>query len=274
MDGCVLVTGSSSGIGLETARLFRDKGVRVAATARRPETIEGEISENLVAIECDVTSPDSVNRAVKEAEAQLGPIEAVVNNAGYGQAGPVEEVTEDEMRAQFETNVFGVHRVLRATLPLLRERRRGTVVNVSSIGGRISSPFLGIYCASKFAVEALSDALRLELRPFGVRVVVIEPGPIRTGFEDRLRTEAGDLLDEGAESVYGEFARGAERGMTLIDRFTAGPEAVAKVIYKAATMKSPRARYQVTLPAKAGSIAARLAPASAMDFMIASASGL
>lgn len=274
MDGSAFITGCSSGIGLETARFFRDRGRKVVATARHPEVLEDEENECLIAIECDVTSAESVAAAVSEAESRFGPIDAVVNNAGYGQAGPVEEVTEEEMLAQFDTNVFGIHRVLRATLPLMRERKRGTVVNVSSLAGRVSSPFLGVYSASKFAVEALSDSLRVELRPFGVRVVVVEPGPIRTEFEERARSSSGALFGQVSDSPYAKLTGSAERGIGLLNTFTLGPDAVAKVIFRAATARSPRSRYQVTLPAVAGSLASRLVPDAVMDFALSKAAGI
>lgn len=274
MEGSVFITGCSTGIGRETAMKFRDRGIKVAATARRPETLASEESEDLVAIECDVTSAISVESAVDEAEKRLGPIEVVINNAGYGQPGPVEEVTEEEMHAQFETNVFGVHRVIRATVPRLRDSGRGKVINVSSVAGRISTPFLGVYSASKFAVEALSDSLRVELRPFGIKVVVIEPGPIKTEFESTARDASDRFLDEATDSAYAAYLGSTERGTDALNTFTLGPDAVAKVILRAATSKSPRSRYTVTLPAMAGAIAARLVPDSVMDFAMARATGL
>lgn len=274
MEGSVFITGCSSGIGREAALMFRDRGIKVAATARRPESLSSEESENLVAIECDVTSAASVESAVVEAEKRLGPLEVVVNNAGYGQPGPVEEVTEEEMRAQFETNVYGVHRVIRSTVPRLRAAGRGRVINISSVAGRISTPFLGVYSASKFAVEALSDSLRVELRPFGIKVVVIEPGPIKTKFESTARDAGDRFLEATSDSAYAEYLGSTDRGADALNTFTLGPEAVAKVIYRAAASKSPRSRYTVTLPAMAGAIAARLVPDSVMDFAIARATGL
>lgn len=274
MEGSVFITGCSTGIGRETALKFRDRGIKVAATARKPETLAGEESDDFIAIECDVNSTESVESAVAEAERRLGPIEVVINNAGYGQPGPVEEVTEEEMRAQFETNVFGVHRVIRAAVPRLRDSGRGKVINVSSVAGRISTPFLGVYSASKFAVEALSDSLRVELRPFGIKVVVIEPGPITTEFESTARDASDRFLDAKTDSAYAPYLGSTERGTDALNSFTLGPDAVAKVIYRAATSKSPRSRYTVTLPAMAGAIAARLVPDSVMDFAMARATGL
>lgn len=274
VEGSVFITGCSTGIGRETARYFRDRGIPVAATARRPEVLVDEESEHLVAIACDVDSMKSVEAAVAEAEERLGPIEVVVNNAGYGQLGPVEEVTEDEIRRQFETNVFGVHRVIRATVPRLRHAGRGKVINVSSVAGRISSPFFGVYSASKFAVEALSDALRVELRPFGVNVVVIEPGPIKTEFVTTARETTERLLANREDSAYGVFFDTTERGTDVLETFALGADSVARTIFRAANSRSPRSRYTVTLPAKAGAIAARLLPDSVMDFAMARATGL
>lgn len=274
MEGSVFITGSSTGIGLETARLFRDKGAKVVATARKPEVLADEESENLVAIACDVTDAASVDGAVVEAEKRMGPIDAVINNAGYGQPGPIEEVTEEEVRAQFDTNVFGALRVIRATTPLLRERGRGTIVNISSLGGKISSPFLGIYSATKFALEAISDSLRVELRPFGVRVVIIEPGPIKTEFGERARSESDRFLKNPDDSAYGKYLGGADRGADMLDWFELGPDAVAKTIYSAVNARSPRTRYSVTLPAVVGGVASRFVPDAVRDFALARTLGL
>src|SRR3954447_1763477 len=175
----VLITGCSSGIGRATALRLHDAGHRVVATARRPETLD-DLPPGIVRLRLDVCDPASVEAAVRDADAKTGGVTALVNNAGFGQSGPVEFVTEEQVRHQFETNVYGPLRLIRAVLPSMRARGEGRIVNVSSAAGKFSTPFLGIYCASKFALEAVSDALRVEVAPFGVRVVVIEPGPIET----------------------------------------------------------------------------------------------
>jgi short-subunit dehydrogenase len=183
-------------------------------------------------------------------------LDVLINNAGFGLMGPMEEVSVDELRRQFEVNVFGLHAFTLPFLPGMRERRHGRIVNVSSTSGRWSMPFMGAYSASKYAVEAMSDAMRLELNPFGVHVVLIEPGPIRTGFGG----ETGSRLADQSESPYDRFHhrfKGAKRGSDL---FTRSPEDVATTIVRAVEAKRPRPRYTVTAPAKLGTAARRLVP--------------
>jgi len=183
----VLITGSSSGIGRATAARFAARGFRVFASMRRPEAgadLRARAAQKgwrLTTPALDVTRDDSVAAAVGELLRETdGRLDVLVNNAGYYAVGPLEETSSDELAAQLETNVVGVHRVTRAVLPALRARRAGTIVTLGSVSGRVVVPMVGAYHASKWAVEALVEALRLELLPFGVRVVLIEPGPFRT----------------------------------------------------------------------------------------------
>jgi NAD(P)-dependent dehydrogenase (short-subunit alcohol dehydrogenase family) len=246
----VLVTGCSTGIGRATVLEAAGRGHVVFATARNPAAID-DLSgrENVRTLPLDVTDPASIASALRSVAADAGRLDAVVNNAGYGQYGAVEEVSPEEWRAQYEVNVFGAVAVIRAALPALREAGGGTIVNVSSIAGKISIPFAAPYCSSKHALEAISDALRLEVAPFGVRVVVIEPGPIGTEFGARARASVERFLRRPGPyaSIYGN----AERAMNT--DFAAGmlpPENVARVIVNAIESPRPKTRYKITRMAR------------------------
>jgi len=245
----ILVTGSSSGIGRATAARFARRGWRVFASMRRPESPEGETLRAEAAREgwrlatpaLDVTRDDSVARAAAEVlEATAGRIDVLVNNAGYYALGALEETTPDELRAQLETNVVGVHRVTRAVLPALRARRAGTIVTLGSVSGRVVVPMVGAYHASKWAVEALVEALRLELLPFGVRVVLIEPGPFRTELHTKQIQAAGAGR---ADSPYADLLAAYERQSSRMRR--ADVEKLVRVIERAATARSPKLRWLV-----------------------------
>ena len=216
-----------------------------ASARNRNDLAELERRENLTAIALDVADPASVRAAVDGVLSRAGRIDAVVNNAGYAQYGAVEEVSPEEWRAVFDVNFFGLLDVTRAVLPAMREARRGTIVLMSSLGGRVSVPFASPYCASKHALEAVADALRIEIAPFGVRVVTIEPGPIDTRFADRARSIVGPLISR--PGPYRAFYVNAERAME--GDFRLGhqpPEAVARIVVDAIESSRPRARYKVT----------------------------
>ena len=240
----ILVTGCSTGIGRATAIEAARRGHRVFASARRLQDIADLTAKGIETLTLDVTDTGSIAEAVTAVLATAGGIDALVNNAGYGQYGAVEDVSPEEWRAQFDVNVFGALAVLRAVLPAMREARRGTVVNVSSVAGKVTLPFAGAYCASKHALEAISDALRVELAPWQIRVVVIEPGPIGTRFGDRTRQATARILSTpGPYSRFYENAENAsERGF---QRGRRRPEAVARVIVGAIESKRPRTRYRV-----------------------------
>ena len=248
LSKAVLVTGCSSGIGRATAERLARKGWSVYASARNPDAIAdlGDIGCKILA--CDVADEASARGAVAEVEAAEGAVGALVNNAGFGLEGPVEEVPIDEWRRQFETNLFGMVRLQQLVLPKMRAQRWGRIVNVSSIGGRLVFPGGGPYHASKWAVEAMSDALRYEVKPFGVRVSVIEPGIIRTKFGDTVITTVNE---HGGDGPYAEFSKGvAERTAGAYEGpmkvLSAPPEAVARVIERAIKRRRPRPRYRVT----------------------------
>src|SRR4051794_140799 len=246
----VLITGCSSGIGRATAEHLAGKGYTVYATARRPESIEDLAAKGCKTLALDVTDEESMKAAV----AKVGSVDALVNNAGYSQCGAAESVRMDDVRKQFETNVFGLLRMCQLVLPGMREQGFGRIVNISSMGGKLVFPGGGMYHATKFAVEALSDAMRFEVEPFGVDVVIIEPGLIRTAFGDA----AVQSIHQGADGdgPYADFnaavaatTAGAYNG-PLARLAGAGPSAVAKTIERAIRARRPRTRYPVTASAR------------------------
>ncbi len=241
----ILVTGCSTGIGRATALEAAARGHRVFASARRREDVADLSGRGIETLALDVTYPDSIGEAVRDILRAAERIDAVVNNAGYGQYGAVEDVSLEEWRAQFEVNLFGTIAVLRAVLPAMRAARGGTVVNVSSVAGRVAIPFAGPYSASKHALEAMSDALRVEVSPWGIRVVLVEPGPIATRFGDRTRLATARIL--AVPGPYSRFYDGAERASNR--QFQMGkknPDVVARTIVDAIEAKRPKTRYRVT----------------------------
>jgi NAD(P)-dependent dehydrogenase (short-subunit alcohol dehydrogenase family) len=247
----VLITGCSTGIGRATAERLADEGYNVHATARRPESIEDLAGRGMRIHALDVTDEASMGAAVAEVE-QDGPIGALVNNAGYSQSGAIETIPMSSVRKQFETNVFGLIRMCQLVLPGMRNAGSGRIVNLSSMGGRLVFPGGGIYHATKYSVEALSDALRFEVRGFGVDVAVIEPGLIITEFGE---TAAGSLADVEQHGPYAKFNSDVAK-LTAnayagpMARLGAGPDAVAKKISKALSSSRPSTRYRVTPSAK------------------------
>jgi NAD(P)-dependent dehydrogenase (short-subunit alcohol dehydrogenase family) len=255
----VLITGCSSGIGRETARHLAGRGWKVYGTARRPQSIEGLKPDGCETLACDVTDEESMKSCVGAVEEAEGAVGVLVNNAGYSQSGAIEELPLDAVRRQFETNVFGLIRMCQLVLPRMRAQGWGKIVNLSSMGGRLTFPGGGAYHATKHAVEALSDALRFEVAGFGIDVVVIEPGLIKTGFADAaVDAMASELPTDGP---YAEF-NAAVSGVTAsayegpLARLGAGPEAVARKIERAISARRPRTRYKVT-PSAGMSIGAR-----------------
>ena len=263
----VLITGCSSGIGWATAERLANVGWRVCATARKVETIAPLEANGCKLLPLDVTDEDSMRRAVGEVERQEGAVGALVNNAGYSQSGAVEAVPMEKVRAQFETNVFGLVRMCQLVLPGMRRHGYGRIVNVSSMGGKLTFPGGGFYHASKHAVEAISDALRFEVAGFGVKVSVIEPGLIRTGFA-HAATQSMDGQEDGP---YGGFDEAVARATTEnyergpFSRLAGEPEVVAEAIERALSARSPRSRYVVTPSAHLFLGLRRLLPDRAWD---------
>ena len=250
----VLITGCSSGIGAATAAHLAAEGWTVYATARRPETLADLEAKGCRTLALDVTDEASWRAAVEAVEAAEGAVGVLVNNAGYSQSGAVESVPDERVRAQFDTNVFGLLAMCRLVLPKMREQGWGKIVNVSSMGGRFTFPGGGVYHASKHAVEALSDALRFEVKGFGVDVIIIEPGIIRTRFGDTAAREIDAATpDPGPYAEFNQAVAEATAGVYEsgpLRRLGGPPEAVARKIEQAIAARRPRARYTVTPSAR------------------------
>jgi len=244
-----LITGCSTGIGRATAHLLAKKGWHVFASARQLGTVTNLSSGRITPLCLDVTDEASMATSVQEVLAKVGRINALVNNAGYAQAGPMEEVSMDEVRRQFETNAFGALRMTQLVMPTMRAQGTGRIINVSTMGGRVVIPFIGTYNASKFALEAMSDALRMETRPFGVRVILVEPGGVRTNFNAAANQNAQQHTTN-IKSPYNRFLVSLMRFTGQIEGMSSTPETVAKVILRALTTRNPRARYIATPDAR------------------------
>jgi NAD(P)-dependent dehydrogenase (short-subunit alcohol dehydrogenase family) len=248
-SAAVLITGCSSGIGRATALRLAAHGHTVYASARRPDSITDLEEHGCRLLALDVTDDESMRAAVEAVEAEQGAVGALVNNAGYSQSGAVESVPLDEVRRQFETNVFGLVRMCQLVLPAMRARRSGRIVNLSSMGGNFTFPGAGFYHATKYAVEAISDALRFEVKGFGIAVVVVQPGTIRTGFAEAASTAMGQNETEGP---YAQFNAAVEQATHAayekgpLARLGGEPDDVARAIERAITVKAPKIRYRVT----------------------------
>jgi NAD(P)-dependent dehydrogenase (short-subunit alcohol dehydrogenase family) len=265
----VLITGCSSGIGRASALRLAHSGWTVYATARRPESIAELGDAGCRTLALDVTDEDSMQAAVATVEQAEGAVGVLINNAGYSQSGAVETVPMDAVRRQFETNVFGLLRLTQLVLPKMRAQHWGRIVNVGSMGGRLTFPGAGHYHATKHALEAISDALRFELRGFGINVVLLEPGLITTEFGQAASASMADV-DGSQEDPYAHFnasvatlTTGAYDGP--MGRLGAGPERVAKVIERAITRRHPPARITITASAKLSIATRRLLSDRAWD---------
>ena len=275
----VLVTGCSSGIGRATAQRLHQGGYPVYATARRLEVLDDLAAAGMTTLVLDVTDEGSMRAAVDRVVADHGAVSVLVNNAGYALQGTVEETPLDQVRRQFDTNVFGLVRLTQLVLPGMREQGWGRVVNIGSMGGRFTFPGGGFYHASKHAVEAISDALRLEVAPFGVKVSLVQPGPVRSGFEQTAVATIDASAGTGADGSgidagpYGQFHQ------DLADRIAAAygdrradlnvtADDVAQVVARAVTSDHPRARYAVGVLAKTMITTRRLTPDPLWDRIV------
>ncbi len=271
----VVVTGASTGIGRATARMLKGRGWRVFPTARSRTDLDLLRGEGFQPVELDLTDPDSVEYAAKEVlELSQGVLGAVVNNAGYGQPGALEDLSRSAVRKQFEANVFGTLDFTSRFIPVFRAQKKGRIVLVTSVLGRIVIPFMGAYCASKYALEAMGDGLRMELGPAGVSVSIVEPGPIKTGFRRRVVSEAArglEMRDSVFAKTYAKELTEPERTYARpTDVFRKPPEAVARKIAHALESRFPHVRYPVTGAAWLGDFAARFLPARFKDALLAS----
>ena len=232
----VLVTGASTGIGASCAAFLQTKGFRVYGGSRSAVSAAG-----VEPLTLDVADDGSVARAIETILAREGRLDVLVNNAGFGIAGAIEDTSMDEARAQFEVNFFGVLRMCRAVLPGMRQRKSGYIVNIGSIGGLIAIPFQGFYSASKFALEGFSESLRIEVRPFGIQVVLVEPGDHRTAFTQNRRATRGSA----AGSAYRDRFERAIARMASDEQGGPSPEGIAKLLHGILENPQPRLRYTV-----------------------------
>ncbi len=268
----VLITGCSSGIGLASARALRDRGWRVFATARTPDDIKRlQDDERLEAVQLDLADPQSIAACAQTVlDKTEGAINALFNNAAYGQPGAIEDVPIEALRAQFDVNVFGAHDLTRRIIPAMRTQGHGRIVQCSSVLGILAAPYRGAYCASKFALEALSDVMRMELAGTGIRVSTIEPGPINTRFIESSVAAAHrwiDIENSHHSTRYKAMLEALAKGGK--QTFKLEPEAVAKKLVHAVEHPRPKAHYYVTLPTYMAVIARRALPIKVIDWIAA-----
>jgi len=246
MEKVALVTGSSSGIGFETAlalareNYFTFASMRNTDKAEKIQEIAKKENLNLGVIELDVDKEESIKSAVKKIQEQKGRIDVLVNNAGYGLFGCVEDITIDDLKAQFETNFFGVVRLIQEIAPSMRKQGSGIIVNVSSVAGRIGFPGTPAYISSKFALEGLSESMRYELSPFGIKTIIIEPGVIKTNFFSSMK-----VTEAKQDSPYKEITEKVMNGVKMMSEMGTPPDEVAKTIVNAIKTEDPLPRYIV-----------------------------
>ncbi len=265
----VLITGCSSGIGLESAVLLARKGWRVFATLRDPEK-GGPLKEkskglSIEILPLDVDHPDSVKICVATVLKEAGSLDALVNNAGFGAFGALEDFTDEEILAQYETNVFGLFRIIREVLPSMRSGGRGRILNISSVAGKMTFAGIGLYCSSKHAVEALSESLRLELRPFGIQVGMVEPGQFHTRFRDNRRKNK--IFTEGKSAYQPVLEKILDHG-NQHSLQAPGPEVVAQTVLRALEAKNMALRYPVGTDARLFPFAQRFLPDFLYDYIM------
>lgn len=267
----VFITGASSGIGKATALFFLEQNWNVIASMRNPDNCaEFAAFPNIFLVQLDVTKPETITKALDKAIARFGTIDCLVNNAGYGTLGSFESASEDQIKRQFETNVFGLMSVAREFIPHFRKNRSGVIINIASIAGQIGFPMFSIYNSSKFAVEGFSQALRYELIGFGIKVRLIEPGPIKTDFYSRSM----DVFDAERMPEYKTLVQTVNARIIGMGSNAKGPEVVAKKIFKAATDKGNRLFYPVGGGAPAMLLAKKLLPDCLFRFIIRKALGV
>jgi short-subunit dehydrogenase len=273
----ILITGATAGIGRHTALYLAKKGHRVIATGRNEKALadlKSSANGALETVRLDVTDKDSIAdaKAAVDTLTDGRGLDVLVNNAGYGILGPTALITDFDMRAQYETNVFGLMAVTRAFLPQMMDRGSGRIVNVSSIGGRVTLPLFGVYNSTKYAIESLSDALRVELSPFGVQVSLIEPGYIATNFTDRSLQEVSKY--QTPDSPYASVLDRADEMSRAVGKTAVGPQTVARAIERASTARRAKARYVAPGYNAIGIAFMRLMPTRWVDFVFGRLLGL
>jgi NAD(P)-dependent dehydrogenase (short-subunit alcohol dehydrogenase family) len=271
----VLITGCSSGIGRCLADGLKTRGYRVFATARKPADVDALTADGFHGVSLDLSSSESIHQAVDSVLARTSnTLYALINNAGYGQPGAVEDLSRDALRAQFETNLFGPHELTARLLPVFRAQNGGRIIQISSLFGIICLPYRGAYNASKFALEALSDTLRLELRGSGIYVSLIEPGPIDTRFRDGSYAAFQSTIDPN-RSIHRAQYQALEQRL-VGDRASPlklPPSAVLRKVVRALESRRPSARYRVTLPTHAFALLKRILPDRILDILLTLAGG-
>jgi NAD(P)-dependent dehydrogenase (short-subunit alcohol dehydrogenase family) len=265
MGRVAIVTGASAGIGAATSRVLHELGFQVYAVARRLDRMAPLAALGIHTVRADVTAEADLSALVDRVVAESGRIDVLVNNAGYGSFGALEDVPLDEARRQFEVNVFGAARLCQLVLPHLRAQGSGRIINVSSVGARMYQPLGGWYHSTKYALEGLSDCLRVELRPLGIDVVLIQPGGVDTEFP---RVAGERLLAASGEGAYAGYARRYAASLTSDTKGISAPSVVARAIGRAATVRRPRARYAVGRGAKTALLARWLLPDRAYDRLL------
>jgi short-subunit dehydrogenase len=273
----IVITGASSGIGEATARMLARNGARVVLAARRRERLEAlkteidaGVPERSLAVTADITLPEDRERLVQETLKTYGRIDGLVNNAGYGQRGPIETVPIEMIRQNFETNLFSLIAISQLVIPIMRNQRRGRIVNISSVAGRIARPLSSIYDATKHALEAISDGMRGELAPFGIKVVVVEPGFIITEFLEVAKTRSRPIEDEG---LYTERLAKVNDDFKRVRGLAGKPDDIARLVLKALTAPNPRIRYAGPGHAHVLLALKRLLPDRIIDYVIGRQAG-
>ena len=279
LDGqIVIVTGASAGIGEATARRLARDGATVVITARRQDrldVLQKEIERGggkALGIAGDVTSDEDRKHLVEQTMRTYGRIDALVNNAGYGMRGPIEIVPVDEIRRNFETNVFSLIALTQLVMPIMRKQGSGRIVNISSVAGKIARALSSVYDATKHALEAISDGMRGEMAPFGVKVIIIEPGFIITEFLQAANEASKDV--KGSESAYSPFFGGFEEGTQRLRKMAGKPDDIARAVESALTSDNPRIRYAAPGHAKLLILLNRLLPARVIDAIVARQTGM
>ncbi len=268
MPSTIFITGASTGIGRATAELFFEHGWNVVASMRTPEKSKtaGRKDPRWLATRLDVTDAGSIAAAIQEAQARYQRIDVWVNNAGYGLSGTFESASEEQIKRQFETNVFGLMRCCKAILPHFRANHGGTLINVTSMGGRVTFPFYSLYHGTKWAADGFSESLQFELRPLNIKVKIIEPGAIKTDFYDR----SADFVHDRSLSAYNAIVDKAIPKMNKVGAKAPPPSTVAEAIWKAATDNSWKLRYVVGADAKSLLALRALVPNSAYQAIVRS----
>ncbi len=263
----ILITGCSSGLGEATAKLLREAGYLTIATARDPSSLEALAAIGCETLQLDVADEASRKGAIEAIERRHGPVGVLINNAAYGQYGPLEEISQDDLRRSFETNVFGLLHMSQLVMPGMRNAGRGRIVNISSLAGRVTAQGGGVYHMTKYAVEAIADAMRAEVKPFGVDLVSVLPGPFASPYRDKV---VAKIPDTGGDSPYHLYKQNVAAYMLhFLDPKTFGTmplQKVAQVVFKAATVARPRTRYNVGFWANFGPVGRYLAGDRLVDW--------